>query len=237
MIGNLRHLMCAFFSAIPVALSVAQGAPGQSGIVKPTVIDYPDYEPISKAKGLQAGETGIVQLEVCVDEKGNTTSATLAEPSGNARLDEVGLALASQFRFKPGTVNGKRAAQCIPLGVRVPPLREEAAADKPVKRMAQVTYRPPFPTFEGDRVKGAASGRVVVKLCLDKAGKIQETTLAQSSGSDYLDNIALTYARRHRFAPATVDGKPEASCPNLPVDFVLLSQEPLSKGDLRNLED
>jgi periplasmic protein TonB len=78
---------------------------------KPDVFDY--YPSTSR----NLGEEGKVKIRICTDVKGKVTEATVPETSGFPRLDEAGVRIGKQFRFKPATEDGKPVAQCFVLPV------------------------------------------------------------------------------------------------------------------------
>ncbi len=79
-------------------------------------IRRPAYPPIS----VRLGETGVVVVNLCVDETGAATGATLRETSGFRRLDEAALRhlRTGATRLLPGTENGQPVPMCTDLRVR-----------------------------------------------------------------------------------------------------------------------
>jgi TonB family protein len=197
-----------------------QEAQVKPAVVKPTITDAPLPDSVSKAMGLRPGESGTVALQICVDQKGKVVSVAVSESSGNPRVDEVALALAAKYKFKPGTVDGKRTAQCVAASLRVPSLPDESAAKG--NSPARVVYRPEPPMIDAAPVSGRAreSATTRVEVCIDDTGRILKTTIEKSSNDADLDQVALRFARAHRFEPALKGGKPEESCLTLPVAFV-----------------
>ena len=63
-------------------------------------------------------------------------------------------------------------------------------------------------------------GRVLVRLELDRYGKLQRARIEQSAGAS-LDSAALKAVRAARFAPALKNGRGVASIALLPIDFKL----------------
>ncbi|MET0281056.1 MAG: energy transducer TonB [Steroidobacteraceae bacterium] len=78
---------------------------------KPDTFDY--YPSTSR----NLGEEGKLRVRLCVGVNGRVTEAAVGEGSGIARLDEAGVRLAKQYRFKPATEDGKPVAQCFLLPV------------------------------------------------------------------------------------------------------------------------
>lgn len=86
----------------------------------------------------------------------------------------------------------------------------------------KVTFQPDVQDYypEVSR-RNNEEGRPVVKICVNAAGKIDSVEIASPSGHPLLDEAALKVAKAFRFKPATSEGRPVASCPTLPVRFVL----------------
>jgi protein TonB len=86
----------------------------------------------------------------------------------------------------------------------------------------KVTFQPDVQDYypEVSR-RNNEEGRPVVKICVNAAGKIDSVEVATGSGHPLLDEAALKVAKAMKFKPATSEGKPVASCPTLPVKFVL----------------
>ncbi|MDP3739422.1 MAG: energy transducer TonB [Hyphomonadaceae bacterium] len=70
--------------------------------------DKPPY-PATALRGHEEGTTG---LELCINEKGAVTAASLVASSGHQRLDDAALKWVRGARFAPGTLDGKPQAMC-----------------------------------------------------------------------------------------------------------------------------
>lgn len=226
---KIECLRSACLLSLCTALAPAgfsQDVPVKPAVVKPTITDVPLPHPVSRAMGLTPGESGTVLLQICVDEKGKVDSVAVGESSGNPRVDDVALALASKYKFKPGTVDGKRTAQCVPASLRVPSLPDDSNAKD--NAPARVVYRPAPPVIDAAPVRGMAreSGTARVEVCIDDTGRILKATIEKSSDEADLDQVALRFARAHRFEPAMKAGKPQASCLTVPVTFVFGTHPP-----------
>ena len=65
-------------------------------------------------------------------------------------------------------------------------------------------------------------GVTTVRMCVGPDGRMsQDPSVAQSSGNASLDDAALKWARRSRWAPGTEDGNPIEFCPQFNVRFKL----------------
>jgi TonB family protein len=60
-----------------------------------------------------------------------------------------------------------------------------------------------------------------LRLDIDETGCARNFQVVESTGDPLLDDAALRYAEAMRFRPATADGKPKHSSPELPVKFAL----------------
>jgi protein TonB len=96
----------------PKAVNRVGAKPGKGF---PNSEDY--YPPSSK----RLGEEGSVTVHACVDGKGKLTEEpTVAQTSGNARLDEgaVKLAKAGSGHYTPGTEDGQPVTSCLNFKVK-----------------------------------------------------------------------------------------------------------------------
>jgi protein TonB len=76
-------------------------------ITKPSLTYRPDPQDYYPAASKSLGEEGRVRIRLCIGSNGRVTEAEVAEPSKYPRLDEAGVRMAKQYRFKPGTEDGK----------------------------------------------------------------------------------------------------------------------------------
>ena len=60
---------------------------------------------------------------------------------------------------------------------------------------------------------------VVVEITVDAAGNSTDVKLAQPTGNDELDKLAVDTARKWKFKPATRDGQPVESRVRLHIEF------------------
>jgi TonB family protein len=88
------------------------GGPGRGF---PATDDY--YPSLSR----RLSETGVANVQVCVDSRGNLTAdPTLAKSSGIARIDAaaLNLAKAGSGHYRPSTENGAPVNSCYPFRIR-----------------------------------------------------------------------------------------------------------------------
>jgi protein TonB len=82
-----------------------------------------------------------------------------------------------------------------------------------------VNPKPPYPMLAR---RMGIQGMVVLRVHVRADGSVAEATLAQSSGSQLLDDSALKTVREQwRFLPARLDGTPVESWVEVPIRFVL----------------
>ena len=94
-----------------------------------------------------------------------------------------------------------------------------AIAPTTAKSIAGTHTTPPYPPLAR---RLGEEGIVQLRLVIDANGTIAKTTLEKSSGSERLDEAAITWVQRHwRYHPATRDGKPVASQTQVNVVFNL----------------
>jgi periplasmic protein TonB len=98
---------------VPAPRSVARTKLEYAKGAQPNLQDF--YPPAS----IRNEEEGLVKVNVCVGANGRVKEVSLVETSGIARLDEAGLKMARQYRFKPPTVDGQPVdAACTPMPIR-----------------------------------------------------------------------------------------------------------------------
>lgn len=68
---------------------------------------------------------------------------------------------------------------------------------------------PPYPATHLRKEEQGDSG---LEVCINAAGRVTSASLVSSSGYPLLDEGALKWVRKARFAPSTVDGVPQAIC-------------------------
>ena len=83
----------------------------------------------------KAGVEGKVMVTVVVGEKGDVMSAQVSEGSGNAELDSAALAAVRQWKFEPGTREGKpvEAKVNVPVQFRLGEKSNPTGATHPAR--------------------------------------------------------------------------------------------------------
>ena len=81
--------------------------------------NFPASEDYYPAASKRLGEEGSPTVKVCVGANGKLTEEpTIAQSSGNARLDEGAIKLAKAGRYVAGTVDGQPATDCLQFRVK-----------------------------------------------------------------------------------------------------------------------
>jgi protein TonB len=84
-----------------------------------------------------------------------------------------------------------------------------AIAPAAARGIAGTHTTPPYPPIS---VRLGEEGTVRLHIALDSNGKIAAINVLKTSGSERLDNAAVSWVAKHwRYAPATRDGRPVAS--------------------------
>jgi TonB family protein len=82
---------------------------------------FPDTQDYYPSAARRAAETGVSNVQVCVDVQGRLTAEpTLAQSSGNRRLDDaaLNLAKAGSGHYRPTTEDGQAVSACFPYRIR-----------------------------------------------------------------------------------------------------------------------
>jgi TonB family protein len=151
---------------------------------------------IDLAIGLAVAAALLVVSAGCTSRTGNDAiSDDAARPAGTrttATADDSGNNRAAQDAAKAAS-GSRRAAPIVGTAVT-----------------------PPYPI---EAIKRGESGRVVLRVIVAGDGAVTAISVANSSGSEILDDAARNTVMNWRFEPALEDGKPVADTIEVPVDF------------------
>jgi TonB family protein len=90
-----------------------------------------------------------------------------------------------------------------------------------------VLYQPNADTFYPSFSKRVGEqGAAVVRLIIDKGGRVEDVEILQSSKYSRLDNATLEIGKKYKFMPFLVNGEPQRISTNLIVKFYLVDSEP-----------
>lgn len=114
-------------------------------------------------------------------------------------------------------------APSVAAHAAAPVLAPAPVAAAPVRVAANLQasgscLKPEYPALSRRKEE---QGAVVLRLLIGVDGNVQESQVAQSSGSPRLDEAARAALAKCQFRPGTVDGKPEASWASLKYTWVL----------------
>ncbi|MGH8517917.1 MAG: energy transducer TonB [Panacagrimonas sp.] len=114
--------------------------------------------------------------------------------------------------------------QVAPMPPPTPPAPQvKVPSPQPVRVPAKVEKdscpRPPYP--EAAKRMGL-EGTSVIKVLVGADGKIKETTVATSSGSDHLDRAATVASKRCKFLVEIIDGVPRETLFLVPFRWTIL---------------
>jgi TonB family protein len=110
------------------------------------------------------------------------------------------------------------SSKAPPPGTKIAPQIAAQVAEADV--VARFTFHPDPANFYPAASRAAGEeGTVRLRLCYDEAGKVVESTLAQSSSFPRLDEAALLMGRVFRFKAVVASGVPKADCRVVPVRF------------------
>lgn len=114
---------------------------------------------------------------------------------------------------KPISVASHSSLPVIPIEA-VP-----AIAPTPARGIEGTHTTPPYPPIS---VRLGEEGTVRLRIALDSSGRVHAVNVLKTSGSERLDNAALSWVAKHwRYAPATHAGRPVASSVLADVKFDL----------------
>ena len=142
-------------------------------------------------------------------------SATAIDPTPVPAVAEAASSAAPVTPVVPAT--GKQAGTAA-LAAHAPP----AAPPQLELPSSEANYlnnpRPPYPALS-KRLR--EQGKVVIRAYIEVNGTAEQATIAQSSGYDRLDQVALHTVLKWRYAPGKRAGQPEAMWFHIPITFVL----------------
>jgi len=82
----------------------------------------------------------------------------------------------------------------------------------------------PAPVYPSDLLAARVEGRVVLRVVVSAAGRVERLSIHQSSGRDAFDRAAMAAVRGWRFKPALLNGTPVEYQVAVPVRFVIDSE-------------
>lgn len=214
----------------------------QSGFIEvdkaPELISQikPDYPQLAKLAGIQ----GTVYLKLLIDEKGNVAKAKI-EQGVKDMLDEAALAAAKKAKFSPALLKDKpvKVWVILPIAFKLdidkkaegkllkydelgPPPSNE---DPDINAFVQVEKFPELieaatPVYPEEAKKNKITGKVFVKLLVDKEGTPKKAIVIKSD-SELFNQSAIDAATKSKFTPAINKGEKIAVWIVLPYKYQL----------------
>jgi protein TonB len=191
--SNMPHTQTAHHSNPNQPKVVASNSNGDSG--------DDDGPTVDNSGTLQAGQLGGTQNNGSKATTGN--NSTTAQPTAPPTTQKV-----TAPQIAQNTTPSKVTAPPPPPVVQHDPVYTDA-----------VPTSSPQPTIPDDLRADALDKTFVAEFMVGADGTPTEVKVAQSTGNDELDRIALATARQWRFKPATRDGQPIESRVRLHIEF------------------
>jgi periplasmic protein TonB len=103
-----------------------------------------------------------------------------------------------------------------------PPKAAPIIEDKYEEPRFGVSYlNNPAPDYPALSRRQGEEGRVLMKVLVSSEGAAEDVQIEKSSGSDRLDNAAVTAVKRWRFIPAKKNNQPLSAYVLVPIKFSL----------------
>ncbi|HEX7339636.1 MAG TPA: TonB family protein, partial [Rhodanobacteraceae bacterium] len=218
----LAGLALAAHAALPVPAPSRQDTTHPTTASPEVVMSYrhrhPPIYPVSAQKNHQQG---VVTLLVEVGTDGKPLAVKVARSSGTASLDEAASNAARQWRFNPGTKNGKPVVGWARIHVNFTLDDSQTATGKLSPPVLVEPYQRRPPVYPASARKNHQQGTVTLRVKVGTNGKPLDIRVARSSGVASLDASARNVARQWRFNPETQNGKPVAGWVEITVNFSL----------------
>jgi TonB family protein len=207
--------MKAALLSVVIVVAFASGSLAQASaetaaqVVQPRIIK--EVKPTYPEAALVAGIAGTVELECVVNADGSIGEIKVVKPL-EPSLDEAAIAALKQWRFAPGTKDGKPVDVQVTIEMsfttrpRGPKLGSpevyriggDVVAPKVVKEV-KPSYRP-------EAMRERVSGMVAVDCVVLPDGTVGDARVTSPLHPE-LDAEALKSVRQWRFEPGTKDGK------------------------------
>ena len=174
-----------------------------------------------------------VRLELKVNVDGSVSDVKVLK--GPKEFHQAAIDAISQYRFKPGTLNGKvvpvRMPQSIifrlPKQQSTPPASGDADSSK-VLEFFMVEVKPKVlhsvkPVHPEEAIRDSLEGKVFLKFRVNVDGSVSDVRVLR--GPEVFHQAAIDGVSQFRFKPAEHNGKPVAVWMTQPVTFRLPKQQ------------
>ena len=170
-----------------------------------------------------------VRLELKVNVDGSVSYVKVLK--GPEEFHQAAIDVISQYRFKPGTLNGKVVPARMPQSIifrlpkqqTTPPASGDAGSSKvlefymvEVKPKVQHSVKPVHPK---EAIRDSLEGKVFLKFRVNVDGSVSDVRVLR--GPEVFHQAAIDGVSQFRFKPAEHNGKPVAVWMTQPVTFRL----------------
>ena len=187
--------------------------------VAPAIAEY-TTPPLYSDRARQRGVEGVITIGVRVGADGRLTRLRVVKGLGDG-LDQNALVALRQWRFLPGTREGRPVAMDVEVDVEFN-LQSQAVNELIANDMATLVgpgVAPPRVVRTGDRLPaGEARGTVILDVVLLEDGSPRIVRILQSLSPE-ADESAVSHFEQWRFSPATKNGVPVKVRMNAEVRF------------------
>ena len=176
-----------------------------------------------------------VRLELKVNVDGSVSDVKVLK--GPEEFHQAAIDAISQYRFKPGTLNGKvvpvRMQPSIffrlPKQQTTPPASGDADSSK-VLEFYMVEVKPKVLhsvklVHPEEALRDSLEGKVFLKFIVNVDGSVSDVKVLRTTGSKVFQKAAIDAISQFRFKPAEHNGKPVAVWMTQPVTFRLPKQQ------------
>jgi TonB family protein len=213
----MRVLHALFVVVVGLCASAAASAPqeqvfktGDDGVTAPRIMK--DVKPVYPPAAREAKAEGLVRMD-CVVKVDGTVGETRVLDSPHPALNEAALRALAEWRFVPGTKDGKP----VPVQVEVEmmftfreseqgPSVGSAAVYKKSDGVTMPTILKEFkPRYTAQAMRDRAQGSVRLDCVVLPDGTVGDVRISQKLHPD-LDEEAVRVVRQWTFKPGTKDG-------------------------------
>jgi len=233
-----------------VSVPIAAGAPqvAESGVYKPgqgvaAPVLVKEFKPQYTAEAMRARVQGAVTLE-CVVQPDGTVGEARVTKALEPGLDREAIKAVKQWRFKPGTKDGKAVPVRVTLEMAFTlrdtptqplfPVRPlvpggESSKGQPLAAgvykpgdgvSAPVMVKEVRPQYNPEAMRAKIEGSVTLECVVQIDGAVGEVHVTKSLDPG-LDEEAIKAVKQWRFEPGTKDGKPVPVRITLEMTFTL----------------
>ena len=174
----------------------------------------PDYTKAAREARIQ----GVVELSAVILVDGTVGDVTVTRSlDRNYGLDEEAVKALKQWRFKPGTEDGKPVAVTVTIEMTftLGSPRQDAAAPEGTYRKGDagitmpVVVKEVHPHYPAAALKAGISGTVEMQALVHEDGTVSNVTVTKSLDTEYgLDDAAVNALKQWVFRPGTKEEKP-----------------------------